>query len=90
MENVGLICLTVLGLVTVCGIFKTKTAGWGRYSSSLLIFAVALFIAASLVIINKLEGSWFLNILFAVVGYAGGLLTTRKEEPIQSQAKESK
>jgi hypothetical protein len=78
-DTVGLICLCVLGIAALVGIFKTKTAGWGRYSTSVLIFSLALVIAASLLILGKLEGALFVNILFAVIGYAGGLVTGRKE-----------
>jgi len=79
-EIVGLICLAALGISTIVGIVWTKTPGWGKYSASTLILAIALFVAAILSLLGTLEGSWFLNILFAVVGYAGGLITSRKGE----------
>lgn len=73
------ICVTALGVVALIGIFKTKTAGWGRYSESTVVLVATLFVAALLATSGKLELSWFVNILFAIVGYAGGLLTSRKD-----------
>lgn len=74
------ICLAVLGAVALIGVFKTKTAGWGRYSESTVVLVSTLFVAALLATSGKLELSWFVNILFAIVGYAGGLLTSQKDQ----------
>ncbi|HMD30925.1 MAG TPA: hypothetical protein VKG84_03370 [Candidatus Acidoferrales bacterium] len=78
-ENVELICLTALGIAAIIGIFATKTPGWGRYSMSTLILALALFIAADFLLIGKIVASVFLNITFAIVGYAGGLINGKNE-----------
>jgi hypothetical protein len=78
-ESIELICLTVLGIAAIIGILVTKTPGWGRYSSSVLILALALFVAANFLVIGKLEASIFANIVFAVVGYAGGVINGKKE-----------
>jgi hypothetical protein len=79
-EAVGIICLSVLAIGTVIGIFRTKTAGWGKYSTSTLILTLALFIATILLVLGKVEGSSFANVLFAIVGYAGGLIGSKKAE----------
>jgi len=78
-ETIEVICLTALGTAVVFGIFSTKTPGWGRYSTSTLILAVALFLAADFLLIGKIEASVFLNITFAIVGYAGGLINGKRE-----------
>lgn len=78
-EAIEVICLSVVSIAVLIGIFATKTAGWGRYSSALLILATALFIGAFFLLIGKIEASVFLNITFAIIGYAGGLINGKKE-----------
>lgn len=75
-DSVALVCLTTVALVSIIGIFKTKTPGWGKYTSSTLILTLALFIAASLLVLGRLEAPPVANILFAIVGYAGGLIAS--------------
>ncbi len=79
-EIVGIICVSSIGVATIIGIFVTKTPGWGKYSTSTLILTVALFIATNLFIAGKLESAPFSNLLFAIVGYAGGLIASKKAE----------
>lgn len=71
--------LALLALAAMIGIFKTKTAGWGKYSGSLLIICLALFMSAILFSAGKLEGAIFVNVLFAVIGFAGGLVTGKEK-----------
>ena len=73
-DSIALICLSVFGSITILGILWTKTPGWGRYSTSTLILALALFIGTTLLVLGKLEGQIFANIIFAIIGYAGGLI----------------
>jgi uncharacterized protein YebE (UPF0316 family) len=79
-DSIALVGLTVVGLGTVAGFFYTKTAGWGKYSTSTLVLVLALFIAAILLVLGKLESSSFANVLFAIVGYGGGLIAGKKGE----------
>ncbi len=79
IETIEVICLTALGVATVIGIFSTKTPGWGRYSTSTLLLVLALFVAANFLLIGKIEASVFLNIMFAIIGYAGGLIHGKNE-----------
>ena len=79
-ETAAVIGLSVVGLGVVVGIFFTKTPGWGKYSTSILVLTLALFISAILLVIGKLEGSSFANVLFAIVGYGGGLIASKKIE----------
>ncbi len=87
MENVALIGLTILSTATVIGIFVTKTPGFGRYSTSVLLLALVLFISAFFFVLGKIESSLFANIVFAITGYAGGLVSGRKEEVPPPQRK---
>jgi hypothetical protein len=73
-------CLSAVAIVTLIGVFWTKTEGWGKYSSSTLILVLAVFITTILVVLGKLGESSFANIIFAIVGYAGGLIGSKKAE----------
>jgi len=78
-ESLLIVVLALLAIVTVIGIFATKTKGFGRYSTSLVLLSSALFLGALFLAIGKIEGASFMNILFAVAGYAGGLIAPSKE-----------
>ncbi len=71
--------LIVLSIVTVIGIFKTKTPGFGKYTTSVLILALGLFISSFFFILGKIDGAVFTNIIFVVLGYAGGLISNKSE-----------
>ncbi len=79
-ETVALICLTALGVGTVIGIFVTKIPGWGRFSSSTLILILVLFITAEMLVLGKVEAQPSTNLFFAIVGYAGGLIASKKAD----------
>ena len=70
--------MTVLSVAALIGIFVTKTPGFGKYSTSLLLFALVLFTAALFFAAGKIESGLFANILFAVAGFAGGLITGKQ------------
>jgi uncharacterized membrane protein YoaK (UPF0700 family) len=74
-----IIAIFLLGITALIGIFRTKTAGFGRYSTSLLLLTLVLLVAALLLAAGKIEGSLFANIAFAVAGFAGGLITGKHE-----------
>ena len=78
-NNFLVVGISALGCITLTGIFCTKTRGFGRYSTSLLLLTLVLFITALFLAVNKIETNAFLNIVFAVAGYAGGLVAVRQE-----------
>ena len=63
--------------VVVIGIFQNKTPGFGKYTTSALIFTIVLFVAAMAFFTDRLEWAPLANILFAALGFAGGLVTTK-------------
>ena len=80
--NTALWALTVFATVTLIGIFFTKTKGFGKYTASLLLLVIVLFLAAFFLVLDKIEPPMFANILFAVAGFGGGLLSAKKlDEP---------
>lgn len=74
-----LLGISVLGIAALVGIFVTKTPGFGKYATSLLLLVLVLFIAALCFAAGKIESGVFANVLFAVAGYAGGLITGKQE-----------
>ena len=69
----------LLGGGAILGIFLTKTPGFGRYSTSVLLLALVLTVSALFLTFGKIEASVFANVVFAVAGFAGGLLAHRHE-----------
>jgi hypothetical protein len=74
-----IIGISVLGVAALIGIFTTKTPGFGKYSTSVLLLSLVLFIAALFLAAGKIESSVFANIAFAVAGFAGGLITGKRD-----------
>lgn len=70
----------IIGLVAIIGFFITKTKGYGPYTISALLILVTIVLASFLFISGKIEKEMITNLFFAVIGFAGGLFTTNKEE----------
>ena len=64
---------------TIVGIFRTKTPGFGKYTTSALLLTLILFVAAMALVQGKVEWTPMANILFAIAGFAGGLITARSD-----------
>ena len=93
MDNCYWLTLAVftIGLVALVGFFITKSKGFGRYATSTFLLILVLVLASLFYSSGKLEGQVISNILFAVVGFAGGLFTSKdscapKDSNNQNQA----
>jgi hypothetical protein len=76
--------LAVAALVVIfggalMGVFLTKKAGFGRFSSSLVVLLLVVFSASVFAATGRLQPADLANILFAVAGFAGGLITARSD-----------
>ena len=74
--------LALLGVTIIVGmslwyVFTTKVDGFGPYTTSLPVLLFALYVTALAIIFNKLGSEHIANLLFAAMGYGGGLLTTK-------------
>jgi hypothetical protein len=74
-----LIAVFIIGIAAIIGFFVTKTAGFGKFTTStflmlLIVILVGLFFSAGMIQPDLLS-----NVLFAVIGFAGGLFTTKSE-----------
>jgi len=79
MEQLGwlMLAIFILGSGSLIGFFWTKTAGFGRFTTSTLLIILVLIISALMYAGGKLEGQVMANVLFAVFGFAGGLFTSK-------------
>jgi hypothetical protein len=73
-----LIAIASIGAVALVGIFFTKTAGFGRFTVSLLLLILVLLFTSLFFATGKIESATFANIAFAVLGYAGGLISNKQ------------
>lgn len=69
----------VIGLAALVGFFMTKTKGYGRFATSTFLILLAVVISALLYAAGKLDGQIMANVLFAVIGFAGGLFTGKEQ-----------
>jgi len=67
-----------LGLVALIGFFWTKTRGFGKYTTSTLLLIMVLTVSTDLYVAERLEGAIYGHLLFAIVGFAGGLFTGKE------------
>lgn len=86
MEFAPIISISLIFGGSLVGFFCTKTRGFGKFTSSLLLLILVLFVTAIAFSANKLEWTNVSNLLFAIAGYAGGLVTPKEESvPDKSQ-----
>lgn len=67
----------ILGGASLYGFFRTKTEGFGRFTTSTLLIILVVTISSLLFAAGKLDNQIMANVLFAVFGFAGGLFTSR-------------
>jgi len=77
MNTTALICFTIISLALLVGIFITKTGGFGRFSTSVLLLTAALIATTFCRLLDLVDSSLFGNIVFAIVGFAGGLISNK-------------
>ncbi|MEW8252424.1 MAG: hypothetical protein AB2599_08100 [Candidatus Thiodiazotropha sp.] len=70
----------IVGLASLIGFFVTKTKGFGRFATSTFLILVALIVSSLMFSAGKLDGQIMANVLFAVIGFAGGLFTGKEQQ----------
>ncbi len=74
MEGKLVVLVSVIFGGSILGVFLTKTEGFGKYTTSVLLLMLVLYAAVLSFILGKIDVQPFSSILFAVAGYAGGLV----------------
>ena len=75
-----LIVISLLGAATLLIFWKTKKAGFGPYNTSTLLLLLVVIMTSLLCVAGRLEGQIVTNILFAVVGFAGGMFSGKRSK----------
>jgi hypothetical protein len=75
-----LIAVFAIGLAALIGFFVTKTKGFGRFATSTLLLLLVLVLSCLFYAGDKMNASMLSNLLFAIIGFAGGLFAP-KEKP---------
>jgi hypothetical protein len=78
--NGPLIATTLIFAGVLIGFFVTKKAGWGRYTSALLLLVLVLFVAGLAFATGKIDWPGISGLLLAIAGYAAGLVSPKTEE----------
>lgn len=77
IEHWLMLAIFIIGVGSLIGFFRTKTSGFGRFTTSVLLIILVVTIGSMLYAGGKLDGSVMANVLFAVFGFAGGLFTSK-------------
>lgn len=72
--------MALLGGGALYGFFRTKTPGFGRYNTSILVIILALSFGSLALIAGAIREQVFSSLLMAIVGFAGGMVVG-KERP---------
>ena len=74
--NCGIISIFIIALI---GFFVTKKPGFRKYATALLVLILILFCSTLLIANSKGDIQILINLLFAVAGYAGGLVSMKDD-----------
>ncbi|MFS1526396.1 hypothetical protein ACL7TT_20315 [Microbulbifer sp. 2304DJ12-6] len=79
----------IVGIIALIGFFKTKTGGYGRFSTSTFLILISIIVSSLLYSAGKLDSQIMANVLFAVIGFAGGLFTGKENNSGSSKGSDS-
>ena len=78
-SNILLIAILLISIIALCGFFWKKKEGFGKYNTSTFLLLLVLIFSTMMYSTHKLNSEVFANILFAIIGFAGGLFTSSGE-----------
>lgn len=73
------IAIFIVSLIGLIGFLITKKEGFGRFNTSTLLLLMVITISSLLFISDFLDDNTMENLIFAIIGFAGGLFTGRDE-----------
>jgi len=77
----------IIGSGALIGFFATKTKGYGRYTTSTFLILVSIVVSSIMYAAGKLDGQIMANVIFAVIGFAGGLFTGKEDQGTNKNSK---
>lgn len=75
-----ILLIFVFGLIMLIGFFLTKKEGFGKYATSTLLIIASLTVSSIFYAAGNLNSQVMTNVIFAVIGFAGGLFTSKDSE----------
>ena len=78
--NLDTILISLVFGVALIGFFKTKTEGFGKFTTATLLFMLVLYVCTVAFFQGKIDGFSLANLLAAIAGFAGGMFTGRDRE----------
>jgi anaerobic C4-dicarboxylate transporter len=67
----------VVFAIAIWKTFAHMKAGFGPFNTSVVIIILVLFVATTFVLFGKVEWQSVANLIFSIVGFAGGLLAKK-------------
>lgn len=80
-DNALIVAVAVVGAIALVGFFRTKAAGFGRFTTSTFLILLSLVLSALFFAARagKFDGQAFSSVVLAVIGFAGGLFTAKQD-----------
>ena len=75
-----MLCVAALAGGALFGFFKTKTGGFGRYNTSVLVVILAISFGGLALAAGLIREQAFTSLLMAVVGFAGGMVVGKEQQ----------
>ena len=73
-----MVSILMFGMISLFGFFITKKEGFGKFNISSLLLIMIITISSLLYLNDKMEEKTIINIFFAIIGFAGGLFTSKE------------
>jgi hypothetical protein len=74
------ILIALVFCAALFGFFKTKTNGFGKHTSGLLVLILVTFVGAFALSIGKIDWPSLSNLLFAIAGFGGGMISDKEQQ----------
>ena len=87
--NWPLLAIFIIGIIALIGFFVTKKKGFGRFATSTLLLLLVTIMVGLFYAAGKMEAQLLSNILFSIIGFAGGLFTSKEKTSEESADKTS-
>lgn len=78
-SNLNSLLVFTLGLTAMLIFYATKKDGFGSYNTATLIIVLVITMSGLLYFSDKLEQVSMTHILFAIIGFAGGLFANKEK-----------
>ena len=75
-----LVSVSLISIIALCGFFWKKKEGFGKYNTSTFLLLLVLIFSTIMYTAHLLKDNAFVNLLFVIIGFAGGLFTSSIDE----------